>query len=422
MALIEATRPDGRASAAIAIVVAVLGLMTVAPTVVIALAVLPSPDPLTRDLWLVVSTAMATNLFVVGGVIAVRRPGNPIGPLLILSGLSATISFTGTIYASLDQAIGGHSLPGVPFVAWVSSWTFIPVVAMLAIVLPLIFPDGSLPGPRWRLALAVLLVIVALNWVQAAFGPGPLQSNDVAPRTTDSQPMISIQNPFAWPPPFDRLPEMAGGIGTIAAPVAFGLAIVGLVQKFRRSGPVERAQLKWFLFVASIAGVAFAPAVFNIGPLSDLAWVLGLSALACLPIAIGIAIVRYRLYEIDRLISRTIAYALTTGALVIVFGAIVLSLQAILAGVTQGQAIPVALSTLVAASLFQPLRRRIQTAVDRRFNRARVDAAHTVEAFAKRLRDDVDLDRLESAIEGTVVTSLQPAIVGVWLRPARSAR
>jgi hypothetical protein len=391
----------------VAVLVAALGLGVVAANAFVVLFVMRNADPF----FLVISTFLASNLLVVGAFIAVHRPGNAIGSVLLACGLTATISFTGSDYAALDRLMGGDRLPGVALVTWVSTWTFVPTVILLAIVLPLTFPDGNLPSPRWRPALLLILALVSLNWVQAAFAPGQLQVGDVA-----------IENPLGWRPPYDRIPDIAGAVGTAAAPFAFAFAIAGLTARFRRSGPVERAQLKWFALAAGIAGIAFAPAVFNVGLVSDLGWAVGLSALACLPIAIGIAIVRYRLYDIDRVISRTIAYALTTGAVVVVFGALVLSLQAVLAGVTQGQAIPVAVSTLAAASLFQPVRRRIQGVVNRRFNRARVDAEQTVAAFAERLRDDVDLDRLGSAIESTVVTSLQPSTLGVWLRPTGSAQ
>ena len=201
------------------------------------------------------------------------------------------------------------------------------------------------------------------------------------------------------------------------------LAMASLVVRYRRAVGVERQQLKWFAAVIAIAGPALAIAILTSGTtsgtiadVSGATWGIAVISLALLPVAIGIAILRYRLYEIDRLISRTIGYATVTGVLVVVFAAAILLFQAVLAPLTQGNTVSVAASTLVVAALFQPLRRRVQSRVDRRFNRARYDAERIVAAFAGRLRDEVDLGQLRTEITAAVDHTVQPIAVSLWLR------
>jgi hypothetical protein len=188
-----------------------------------------------------------------------------------------------------------------------------------------------------------------------------------------------------------------------------------MVVRFRHAGRIERQQLKWFTF-AAVAEIAF---VLSVGILTIPPIVVVPASVLIpplLPAAAAIAILRYRLYDLDRLVSRTIAYATVTGVLVVIFAGAVLLFQAVLAPLTGGNAVAVAASTLAAAALFQPLRRRVQTRVDRRFNRARYDAEWTVAAFAGRLRDEVDLEQLGAEISATVVHAVQPASVSIWLR------
>jgi hypothetical protein len=212
----------------------------------------------------------------------------------------------------------------------------------------------------------------------------------------------------------------------VAGPLAFALfvaSIVSLLVRFARSDGVERLQLRWL--VTGLAAVVFAVpigfALFALfGPsIEGLAWLPAIIAFTLPPMAIGIAVLRYRLYEIDRLISRTIGWALVTGTLLAVFGGAVIGLQALLSDVTQGETLAVAASTLVAFALFQPLRRRVQSTVNQRFDRARVDADRTATAFADRLRDQIDLGGLEADIAGTIETALRPTSTGVWIRGAR---
>jgi drug/metabolite transporter (DMT)-like permease len=245
---------------------------------------------------------------------------------------------------------------------------------------------------------------------------------EVQPAGLDHQ--IRMPNPLRLLPhgPLDDGPgdfEAAAGVLIFALLIA---SIVSMLVRYVRSTGVERLQLRWL--VTGLASVAVAvPVGFLLFALfgeaiEGLAWLPAMVAFTVPPIAIGIAVLRYRLYEIDRLISRTIGWAVVTGILLAVFGGAVLGLQAVLSDVTQGETLAVAASTLVAYALFQPLRRRVQSAVNHRFDRARVDADRTATAFAARLRDQIDLGGLEADIAGTVETALRPTSTGIWIRGA----
>ena len=188
--------------------------------------------------------------------------------------------------------------------------------------------------------------------------------------------------------------------------------------RYRQAGTVERQQLKWFGLVAGVAVVTFVISIPNNGPISDAAWALGLAMLPLLPIAIGIAILRYHLWDIDRIVSRTVGWALTTGLIGSLFAGLIVTLQAMLAPVTNESSLAFAASTLAAAALFQPARRRIQAAVDRRFNRSRYDAQATVDAFAEHLRDELDLVTLHGTLAASADEAVRPAGISVWLRNA----
>jgi hypothetical protein len=212
------------------------------------------------------------------------------------------------------------------------------------------------------------------------------------------------------------------------------LAVASLLVRYRRGSGIERAQLKWFAAVATVTGIAAcvniatnsssgAPASTGIlGSISAASNVLLFVGLALLPVAIGIAVLRYRLYEIDRLVSRTVAYGLVTVVLLAVFGGAILLFSALLSPLTGGNTLAVAGSTLLVAALFQPVRRRVQGLVDRRFNRARHDAQAAVVAFTERLRDEVDLDTLQGSLLTLVEATLEPTVSGLWLREAGSER
>jgi hypothetical protein len=331
----------------------------------------------------------------VGALIAIRQPLNPIGWILWFSATFTAIGIGGSDYAGFSVEHLGSALPATVLVAWLSSWLFVLPIGLTLIFIPLLFPDGHLPGRRW-LPVAWFGVVAIIGACLIAFRPGPLSN------------VHDIENPFGvglLEPAIDRVGFPPGS----AMILAILMALASTVARFRSGGPVERRQLKWFGFVLIIAVAIFALVPDDLNLLS-------FGSIALLPIGIGIAILRYRLYEIDRIISRTVSYAIVTAILGGVFVGAVLVLQELLSPVTGSNTGAIAGSTLVVATLFQPLRRRIQAGTDRRFNRSRYDAQQTAAAFAGRVRDEVDLAQLNAEVVRLVEQTVQPARVAVWLR------
>jgi hypothetical protein len=334
-------------------------------------------------------------LSVVGGIIEWGRPGHTIGRLLMLSGPLYAYLAAGWLTATTLEPLIDPRVYRV--YNWSGSFLSWPGVALIVGWIPLLFPTGTLPGPRWRIPVAILVILSGITLAALAA--------ETSPPADGSAPV----SPAAL--------VNAISLELLALVV---LAAAALVTRYRRGDRVERLQIRWFGTAVAICLIGFAGTVVQAvvrteeGPLF-MTLVLYAGILA-LPIAIGIAVTRYRLYEIDRLISRTIGWALVTSVLVAVFTGGLLALQAILAGFTQGQTLAVAASTLVAFALFQPVRRRVQHAVDRRFDRARYDGERTAAAFAERMRDQVDLVDLEADIASTVGVALRPSSTGLWIR------
>jgi hypothetical protein len=346
---------------------------------------------------------------VVGAIIEWRRPGHTIGRLLMLSGpayafVSAGWATTGSLESSLDPQL-------YRLATWALLMLSYPAVALIAGWIPLVFPTGTVPDPRWRLPVALLIILSGIGLAAMAVAPWPAYGG------------ANLTNPFAieaWPdvlqPFVDALPlELAA---------LLGLAAAAVVTRYRRGDRVERLQIRWLASAVAITAIGFAGTAvsYPIGrdspPISKWIALVPYAGIMLMPIAIGIAVLRYRLFEIDRIISRTIGWAVVTGILGSVFAGTIVGLQAILTDVTQAQTLSVAASTLVAFVLFQPLRRRVQSVVDRRFNRARYDAERTAAAFAERQRDQVNIAGLKIDIAGTIDTALNPRSVGVWIRPS----
>ena len=334
-----------------------------------------------------------------GALIEWRRPGHLIGRLLLISGplyalLAATWLTGGAVRPLVDP-------DAYDVYAWASGSLSWPGVALIAGWVPLLFPSGSLPGPRWRLPAFAIAGIGTAGVVATAVRPGEIV------------PGSGTLNPFGiepWPPILQVLVDAV----PIALVAIIVLAVAGLVTRYRRGDEVERLQVRWLLAAVSVVVGGFVGTVIGLLPLLLVAC----AGILLMPIAIGIAILRYRLYEIDRIISRTLAYAALTAALGIVYVGAFVALQAVLAPLTSsGGSLAVAASTLAVFARFQPLRRRLQSAMDRRFNRSRYDAPRIVEAFAARLRDEVDLVRLAGEVQAVVSQTLAPASVGVWFRP-----
>jgi hypothetical protein len=338
----------------------------------------------------------------VGALLATRRPENGIGWLLWLIGIGMGLSMLATFLLGMMSTMDDAAyVPGVLLFAWFSTWsTSVPLIAALLFV-PLLFPDGRLPGPAWR-PVGVAVVVVALaSILQQMIQPGPM---------LNGSPVV---NPFGVSD--GPLQEMLG-IMSLATPVAVLASLLAVVLRYRHGDEIVRQQLRWFAASMALAGLGFAVIITVPDEYGELGFGLLVFSLGLVPVSIGVAILRYRLYEIDRIISRTIAWLLLTVTLALVFGALIVGLQSILAPFTEGNTLAVAASTLAAFALFQPLRRRIQVPVDRRFNRTRVDAQQAVDRFAGDLRDEVNLDAIEATTLVTVSDTLRPAQVGLWVR------
>jgi hypothetical protein len=336
----------------------------------------------------------------VGASIVVRAGGHRVGRLLAIVGVLA---------GGLIGAVGfveNPALPAAPWAILLLTATYGPLFIALILGSMVLFPDGRLPGPAWRLPLLVPVSMVIVATIALILKAGPFGTG-------------LPDNPVG----IEALP--AGLLGSMYVLDPLGIALLGavgaasLAWRFRHGNPKVRAQLKWLL-ASVIPTVILTPIGFlEAGSsASNLAGSLSFLGLLLVPISIGVAITRYRLYEIDRLISRGVSWAVLSGLLVAVYAGGVLVLQSALAGVTQGQTLAVAASTLLAAALFQPLRVRLQRAMDRRFDRARYDGDRVVAAFNDRLRDQIDLDALADEIGRVAWETVRPASAAVWLRPS----
>jgi hypothetical protein len=338
----------------------------------------------------------------VGFVVARRQPGNPIGWILITWIVVFLLSGVAGGYAALYYRFGHHGLPLAP-VAVVLGPLWAPALLLFPVVI-LLFPDGRLAARRWRWVLRAYVVAGALaSAAVSAPAVTAVARHDV--RIDAAGNLISTGRPHS-------------GLLAVAVPLGLGLILVIVLSfvahqvfSWRRATGERRQQLKWLATGAAVTLVVVA-ASLGFSSTSVVGEILGIG-LAALPVGIGVGILKYRLYEIDRIISRTLAYAIVTGLLVGVYAGLVLLATQVL---RFHSSVAVAMSTLAAATLFNPLRRRVQHAVDRRFNRARYDADQTVTAFAARLKDAIDLDSVRDDLAAVVENALEPAHVSVWIR------
>ncbi len=355
------------------------------------------------------ATAYATVLFVlvtaaVGTLIGLRRPGNTIGWLLRVAAFGfATGSFLVT-YVEVAVAQAG-SLPVGPIAVWLGDLMFQLGLGVSATFLLLLFPTGHLPSPRWRLVGWMAAVGIALMFAAVLFGPGAFEG-------------LPIENPLALEATSPVLDVFEGGFYVTL--VAMLASVASLIVRYRQAVAEERQQLKWValsvvVLAIGVAGTVVWDMVNGSTELSDDTGnlVIALSVTA-VPISIGMAILRYRLYDIDRIISRTISYGAVTAVLVGAYVAVVFVLSGLLP--SQGGSLVVAASTLAVAALFNPLRRRVQSIVDRRFNRSRYDLSRTIEAFAQRLNNEVDLDQLGRELQVVAAESMHPKSMSLWVR------
>ena len=347
----------------------------------------------------------------VGAVVVSRQPRNTVGWLCCAAGLLGALAGFAAEYAGYALGPQRGSLPGGLAMAWLTLWLGGFWVGLAFTYLPLLFPTGRLPSPRWGpVAWACALVVIGLATLNAVM-PGPMEEVPNQPRNP-----LGIESAQATVERTATLLEFC--FATLVV-----LCGASVVVRFRQAHGVERQQLKWFAYGAGQLALLLASALAFLGlwervPMlvSDL--VFGIS-FAMIPVAIGIAIMRYRLYDIDRLIHRTLVYGLLTTLLAAVYAGLVLGLGQLFGRVgTEPPSWAIAGATLAVAALSQPARHRIQQAVDRRFNRRRYDAARTIETFSARLRDHIDLDTLSAELLAVVDQTVQPTRASMWLRPS----
>jgi hypothetical protein len=365
-------------------------------------------DPFAGSAPLAVLDALTITLFAtVGLVVARTRPTNPVGWILcVIPPTLGLLLVSNALYESLaaDEAGG----PGPELVAWIASWIWIPFVLSALILFPLLFPTGTVLTPRWRLVLVAVAVAFPLLFIGTAFEPGQLKG-------------YPFDNPFGAPTVFRTPVLILGSVGFALMVVCIFAAAASLILRFRRSRGEERLQLKWVTTAAAVLVLTFAlPTELVVGEKGGfVAILLGLSLVE---VAVGIAMLRYRLYDIDVVINRALVYGALTATLAGTYAGTVLLLQLTLSGVTEGSELAVAASTLAVAALFRPVRARIQRVVDRRFFRSHYDATLIVETFGARLRDEVALSTLSTDLLHAVHTTVQPSHATLWLRSEDASR
>jgi hypothetical protein len=363
-----------------------------------------SPIELIREVS--VGVLLAVTFPLVGALVASRRPGNPLGWIFCVIGLSEGLVTAGWEYGTFALRTAPGTVPGGDLASWFGAWTWALGLGLLITFGLLLFPDGRLPSRRWRPVAWLSAVPIAILCGPVAATLWPLRG----PALLDP----AGEDPSV-PPVLETLTAAAFPLMLVC-----GIAcVLSVVVRFRRSRGVERQQLKWFVYAAAVTlgGVLVTEtAPIPEGSVLDgLLAVGGLAVVPSVPVAAGIAILRYRLYEIDRIVNRTLVYGALTALLAVVYAAGALWLPRLLdLGESQ---LTVAASTLAVAGLFGPARRRVQAVVDRRFNRRRYDAARTVEHFSARLRDQIELDTLRAELLAVVDRTVQPTRASLWLRP-----
>ncbi|WP_411278249.1 hypothetical protein [Gaiella sp.] len=341
---------------------------------------------------------------IVGAIIVARQPGNRVGWLFIVAGMILTASALGPKYVSEGHTADPGSLPVTEWVAWVSG-LLDPLFFLVLSLILVVFPEGRPPSPRWRGAVWLIFVAIGASLANEALKPGIIRGD------------LPVENPLGVESAAGAFPAL-GVLANLLVLAGVLSGIISIVWRFRRARDEVRLQIKWIAyaalgFVAAIVA-ALVSAAFGRG--SALAEALIGLAFAGVPVAAGLAILRYRLYEIDHLISRTLEYA----SLSIVLGAsyigLVLAGQSLFSSFAGGSDLAIAVSTLAVAALFLPVRARVQRFVDRRFYRSRYDAQRTLETFGTRLREQVELEALATDLRAVVGETMHPEHVGVWLR------
>jgi hypothetical protein len=397
---VERRQPARTAPIAWALIAFCVGWLLVG--LVVLLRSLSAPVP--EALWGVRGQAaiIAGATAFVGGLLALKRPKNAVSWLILASGAAGALQFVGGEYALAALA---DPAPGAAVAAWVGGIMWIPQTALL-FETGLLFPSGVLLSPRWRYAVIAVALGSAATFSFFAVYPGRLQQ-------------LPYDNPFGLAASGDVFAAASTPVVTLFGLGAI-LAVISLVLRYRASGREVRQQLKWLVVAGTLAAITEFLAIVSrdLKPLQLLAGVGIVGFLA----SMALAILKYGLYEIDIIIRRTLVYGATTAGIAIVFFAGIVVLQALMRPWTSGSEIAVAASTLASFAVFQPIRRRVQDAVDRYFDRSRYNAMRTLDAFADRLRDEVDLDALRADLLGSVQQTMAPAHVSLWLRDHANRR
>jgi hypothetical protein len=361
------------------------------------------PDPLNTAVGPIMATVSAAT---VGAVLAGRRPRHPVGWLLLAFALSLTASGVAGGYAPYGLEVRPGALSAAAWVAMYYPGTALAALACLGLVL-LLVPTGSPPSPRWGW----------WAWLTAGAPAVLLLAMPLAPRPPDSR-YHAVDNPLDLRP-FDGALLLANRAALAVTVLGILVGAGSLVVRFRHARGVERQRLRWVVLAAALTGVGMLASVVLVAAGNEalVGWVAGV-CVAFLPLATGAAVLRYRLFDLDRIISRALAYGLLTVVLGLGYAAVALLLGQVLG---RGSSLTVAVATLAVAWAFQRVRRRVQAAVDRRFDRRRYDAARTIQAFSARLRQEVDLDALTAELLAVVDQTMQPTQRSLWLRPSVGA-
>jgi hypothetical protein len=367
-------------------------------------------SPLPLEVWGLLVLVLFTTI---GALVASRQPKNTIGWIFCAIGLFLTSSAAGGQYAIYALLSSPGSLPWGGTAAWLEAFLNGPIIFTMFALLLLLFPNGRPPSHRWRAVLWLDLIAAVLLFA-GSFKPGPMETSS-----------FNVANPFG----VEEIGALLNALSQVGLFLALALTAVGAVSlmvRFRRSRAEERQQIKWIAFAGAIlcAVIATGPFLWSLpssSPGVTLIWpLLIFSAVSTIPVATGIAILKYRLYDIDRIINRTLVFGLLTAVLFAVYFFGVTATQAIVQALTGQEKQPqltVVVSTLVIAALFTPLRRRLQSFIDRSFYRRKYDATKTLEAFSAKLREETDLDALSHDLASVVRETMQPAHVSVWLPP-----
>ena len=369
----------------------------------------PTPETQTPPALTAFLRALSLAFPTVGALVASRRPENPIGWIFCGTGLLYGVQAFASGYAD-------YALPGEEFMAWISGWIGVPVLPLAGVLLVLLFPNGKLLSRKWQPVVWMAACGSAMLALGAALDPGSLLFQPTFDNPLGFGGDIGILGPSES---IDAggVVEILVRVGFFFVLVSWLFAVAAMITRMDQARGAERQQLKWFVYTVVLLVVGFLAALLGFGQHS-VAWNLGIAAFNFLPIAAGIAILRYRLYDIDVVINRTLVYGVLTAALALVYVGSIVLLQGLFRALTgETSQLAVVASTLAIAALFVPLRRRVQAFIDRRFYRRKYDMATTLQAFNVRLRNDVDLDSVADDLVEVVRETMQPAHVSLWLRP-----